>query len=331
MKQMQYNEALNEALIEEMERDKKVFLIGEDVGAYGGVFRVSKGLLERFGPDRVLDTPICESAIIGTATGAALMGMRPVAEISFIDFILLAMDQIGNHVAKIMQIAPGLLTLPMVIRTEGGVGGGIGCQHSQSLEALFTHIPGLKIVMPSTPHDAKGLLKTAIREDSPVMCIENKKLYSIKGPVPEEEYFIPIGKADVKREGKDLTIIATSFMVHESLKAAEALEKDGISVEVVDPRTLVPLDVETLARSVEKTGRALIVHEAVERGGIGAEISAVLNERVFDYLKAPVQRLAGLNVSLPQNWHLEPVCIPSVESIREKVKSIMGSKRVARV
>jgi len=324
VRQLQYNEALNEALIEEMTRDEKVILIGEDVGAYGGVFKVSKGLLERFGPQRVRDTPICESAIIGTATGAALMGMRPVAEISFIDFILLAMDQIGNHVAKIMQIAPGLLELPMVIRTEGGVGGGIGCQHSQSLEALFAHLPGLKIVMPSTPYDAKGLLKTAIRENSPVMCIENKKLYALKGPVPEEEYFVPIGKADVKREGRDITIIATSFMVHEALKAAEQLEKEGISAEVVDPRTLVPLDVDTLVASVKKTARALVVHEAVERCGIGAEISAVLNEKAYDYLDGPVLRHAGLNVSLPQNWHLEPVCIPSADSIREKVKSLLG-------
>ena len=324
MRQLQYNEALNEALIEEMTRDEKVILIGEDVGAYGGVFKVSKGLIDKFGPQRVRDTPICESAIIGTATGAALMGMRPVAEISFIDFILLAMDQIGNHVAKIMQIAPGLLELPMVIRTEGGVGGGIGCQHSQSLEALFAHLPGLKIVMPSTPYDAKGLLKTAIRENSPVMCIENKKLYALKGPVPEEEYFVPIGKADVKREGSDITVIATSFMVHEALKAAEQLEKDGISVEVVDPRTLVPLDVDTLVASVKKTARALIVHEAVERGGIGAEIAAVLSEKAYDYLDGPVVRHAGLNVSLPQNWHLEPVCIPTVDSIREKVKSLLG-------
>ena len=324
MRQLAYNEALNEAMIEEMTRDEKVILIGEDVGAYGGVFKVSKGLLDRFGPQRVRDTPICESAIIGTATGAALMGMRPVAEISFIDFILLAMDQIGNHVAKIMQIAPGLLELPMVIRTEGGVGGGIGCQHSQSLEALFAHLPGLKIVMPSTPYDAKGLLKTAIRDNTPVMCIENKKLYALKGPVPEEEYFVPIGKADVKREGKDITIIATSFMVHEALKAAAALEKDGISAEVVDPRTLVPLDVDTLVASVKKTARALVVHEAVERCGIGAEISAVLNEKAYDYLDGPVLRHAGLNVSLPQNWHLEPVCIPSADSIREKVKSILG-------
>lgn len=323
MAELEYNKALNQALFEEMERDEKVICLGEDIGIYGGVFKVTKGLIEKFGEERVLDTPICESAIIGTATGAALMGLRPVAEISFIDFILLAMDQIGNQAAKIMQIAPGLLEVPMVIRTEGGVGGGIGCQHSQSLEALFTHIPGLKIVMPSTPYDAKGLLKSAIRENSPVMCIENKKLYSIKGEVPEEEYLVPIGKADVKREGKDITVIATSFMVHEALKAAGELEKDGISVEVVDPRTLVPLDVDTLVRSVKKTTRALIVHEAVERGGVGAEISAVLNEKAFDYLDAPVTRLAGLNVSLPQNWHLEPVCIPSADSIKEKIKQLL--------
>ena len=324
MKEIQYNKALNEALIEEMDRDEKVFCIGEDIGIYGGVFKVTKGLYERYGAQRVIDTPICEEAIIGTAVGAALMGMRPMAEISFIDFILLAMDQIGNQAAKIMQIAPGLLKMPIVIRTEGGVGGGIGCQHSQSLEALFCHFPGLQVIMPSTPYDAKGLLKSAIRFDGPVIFIENKKLYGIKGMVPEEEYTVPIGKADVKKEGKDITIIATSFMVHESLKAAEELEKDGINAEVVDPRTLVPLDIDTLVNSVKKTKRALIVHEAVERCGIGAEISAQLNEKAFDSLDAPVMRLAGLNVSLPQNWHLEKVCIPNVETIKNKVKSILG-------
>ncbi|MHB1346277.1 MAG: alpha-ketoacid dehydrogenase subunit beta [Candidatus Humimicrobiaceae bacterium] len=324
MKEIQYNKALNEALIEEMDRDEKVFCIGEDIGIYGGVFKVTKGLYERYGAQRVIDTPICEEAIIGTAVGAALMGMRPMAEISFIDFILLAMDQVGNQAAKIMQIAPGLLKMPIVIRTQGGVGGGIGCQHSQSLEALFCHFPGLQVIMPSTPYDAKGLLKSAIRFDGPVVFIENKKLYGIKGLIPEEEYTVPIGKADVKKEGKDITIIATSFMVHESLKAAEELEKDGINAEVVDPRTLVPLDIDTLVNSVKKTKRALIVHEAVERCGIGAEISALLNEKAFDSLDAPVTRLAGLNVSLPQNWHLEKVCIPNVETIKNKVKSILG-------
>ena len=323
MREIQLNQALNEALMEEMERDEKVICIGEDIGIYGGVFKVTKGLYEKFGAERVIDTPICESAIIGTAIGAALMGMRPMAEISFIDFILLAMDQVCNQAAKVMQIAPGLLKLPMVIRTEGGVGGGIGCQHSQSLEALFCHIPGLKVVMPSTPYDAKGLLKSAIREDSPVMCIENKKIYSIKGPVPEEEYFVPFGKADVKKEGSDITIIATSFMVHESLKAAEMLEKDGINAEVIDPRSLVPLDTETIINSVKKTKRALIVHEAVQRCGIGAEISAIINEKVFDYLDAPVQRFGGLNVSLPQNWHLEKICIPNSDTITEKVKNML--------
>lgn len=324
MKEINYSKALNEALMEEMERDEKVICIGEDIGIYGGVFKVTKGLYDKFGPERVIDTPICESAIIGTAIGAAMMGMRPMAEISFIDFILLAMDQIGNQAAKIMQIAPGLLKLPLVIRTEGGVGGGIGCQHSQSLEALFCHFPGLKIVMPSTPYDAKGLLKTAIREDTPVMCIENKKIYGVTGMIPEEEYFVPIGKADIKKEGKDISVIATSFMVHECLKAAEDLEKDKISVEVIDPRTLVPLDVETLVNSVKKTKRALIVHEAVQRCGIGAEISAVLNEKAFDFLDAPVQRFGGLNVALPQNWYLEKVCIPNVETIKAKIRGMLS-------
>jgi pyruvate/2-oxoglutarate/acetoin dehydrogenase E1 component len=324
LKEIQYNIALNEALIEEMDRDEKVFCIGEDIGIYGGVFKVTKGLYERYGAQRVIDTPICEEAIVGTAVGAALMGMRPMAEISFIDFILLAMDQIGNQAAKIMQIAPGLLKLPLVIRTQGGVGGGIGCQHSQSLEAIFCHFPGLKVIMPSTPYDAKGLLKSAIRSDEPIIFIENKKLYGIKGQVPEEEYLLPIGKADVKKEGEDITVIATSYMVHETLKAAEELEKEGIRAEVIDPRTLVPLDVDTIVDSVKKTKRALIVHEAVERCGIGAEISATISERAFDYLDAPVARLAGLNVSLPQNWHLEKICIPNPDTIYEKVKSILG-------
>jgi pyruvate/2-oxoglutarate/acetoin dehydrogenase E1 component len=323
LKEISYRDALNEAMSEEMDKDDKVFIIGEDVGIYGGLYKVNKGLFNKFGPERVMDTPICEQTIVGTAVGAALMGLRPIAEISYIDFIFLAMDQICNQAAKIMQVTSGF-KMPLVVRTQGGVGGGVGCHHSQSLEALFCHTPGLKVIMPSSPSDAKGLLKSSIRSDEPVIFIENKKLYDIYGPVPEEEYLVPIGKADVKRKGNDITIIATSFMVNESLKAAEDLEKNGISVEVVDPRTLVPLDINTILDSVKKTKRALIVHEAVERCGFGAEISAQLNEKLFGTLKSPVSRLCGMNVAIPANKFLEKVVVPNSDSIKEKVKKILA-------
>ena len=323
MKEISYRNSLNEAFIEEMDKDEKVFVIGEDVGIYGGLFHVTEGLFDKYGPERIMDTPICEQTIIGTAVGAALMGFRPIAEISYFDFILLAMDQICNQAAKIMQVA-SCLKMPLVIRTQGGVGGGVGCHHSQSLEALFCHFPGLQVIMPSSPSDAKGLLKSSIASDGPVIFIENKKLYDITGPVPEEEIFVPIGKADIKREGKDITIIATSYMVYESLKAAGDLEKDGISVEVVDPRTLVPLDIDLLLDSVKKTKRVLVVHEAVERCGIGAEISAQLNERAFDILSAPVSRLCGMNVAIPANKSLEKVVVPNSDSIKEKVKKMLS-------
>ena len=325
MKELSYRDALNEAFIEEMDKDERVFIIGEDVGIYGGLFQVTKGLFNKYGPERVMDTPICEATIIGTAVGAALMDFRPVAEISYDDFILLAMDQICNQAAKIIQVTP--LKLPIVIRTQAGVGGGVGCHHSQSLEALFCHFPGLKVIMPSSSYDAKGLLKSAITAGVPVIFIENKKLYDIYGPVPEEEYYVPIGKADVKREGKDITVIATSFMVLESLKAAKELEKEGISVEIVDPRTLVPLDIDTLIKSVNKTKRALIVHEAVERCGFGAEISAQLNEKAFNILEAPVSRLCGMNVAIPAIKTLEKVVVPNSDSIKKKVKEVLALRR----
>jgi pyruvate/2-oxoglutarate/acetoin dehydrogenase E1 component len=325
LKELSYRDALNEAFIEEMDKDERVFIIGEDVGIYGGLFQVTKGLFNKYGPERVMDTPICEATIIGTAVGAALMDFRPVAEISYDDFILLAMDQICNQAAKIIQVTP--LKLPIVIRTQAGVGGGVGCHHSQSLEALFCHFPGLQVIMPSSSYDAKGLLKSAITAGVPVIFIENKKLYDIYGPVPEEEYYIPIGKAEVKREGKDITVIATSYMVHESLKAAEELEKEGISIEVVDPRTLVPLDIDTLIKSVNKTKRALIVHEAVERCGFGAEISAELNEKAFNILEAPVSRLCGMNVAIPAIKTLEKVVVPNSDSIKKKVKEVLALRR----
>ena len=323
MRRISYKEALKEAMIEEMNRDDKVFLIGEDLGVYGGSFKVTLGLLEKYGPKRIIDTPISENTIIGTAIGAALHGMRPIAEISFIDFITLAMDQIVNEAAKITAFSPGLYKIPLVIRTQGGIGRGIGGQHEQSLEAWFVHTPGLKVVMPSTPYDAKGLLKTSIRDEEPIIFIENKKLYPIEGEVPEEEYLIPLGKADIKREGADLTIICTSYMVHESLKAATILEEDGISVEVIDPRTLVPFDYDTVISSVKKTGKVLIVHEAVKRGGIGGEISAVIAEEAFEYLTSPIYRLAAPNIVIPYNYSLDEYCIPGVEDIIEKVREIL--------
>lgn len=327
MRRINYREALREALIEEMDRDERVFIIGEDVGVYGGSFKVTLGLIEKYGPQRIIDTPISENSLIGAAVGAAVHGMRPVAEISFIDFIALAMDQIVNGAAKIPVFSGGLmLKTPIVIRTQGGIGRGIGGHHEQSLEAWFVHTPGLKVVMPSTPYDAKGLLKTSIRDDEAVMFIENKKLYPIEGEVPEEEYLIPLGKADIKREGTDLTVIATSYMVQESLKAAEILEDEGISIEIVDPRTLVPFDYDTVLGSVKKTGKVMITHEAVKRGGVGAEISAIIAEEAFDYLKAPVYRLASPNIVIPYNYSLDEYCIPGVNDIVSKVREILAKK-----
>jgi pyruvate/2-oxoglutarate/acetoin dehydrogenase E1 component len=323
LRRINYRDALKEALIEEMDHDDKVCIIGEDIGVYGGSFKVTLGLIEKYGPKRIIDTPISENTIIGTAIGAAIHGMRPIAEISFIDFITLAMDQIVNEAAKISAFSPGLYKIPLVIRTQGGIGRGIGGHHEQSLEAWFVHTPGLKVVMPSTPYDAKGLLKTSIRDDEPIIFIENKKLYPIEGEVPEEEYFIPLGKADIKRKGTDLTIIAISYMVHESLEAAAILEKEGISVEVIDPRTLVPFDNDTVINSVKKTGKVLIIHEAVKRGGIGGEICAILVEEAFNYLTCPIFRLAAPNIVIPYNYSLDKYCIPRVEDIVLKVKEIL--------
>ena len=278
MREIQYREAIREAIIEEMDRDRKVFLIGEDVGVYGGAFKAYKGLLDKYGPDRVINTPISETAIIGAGIGAALTGYRPIVEIMFIDFATLAMDQIANQAAKIHFMSGGRLNVPLVIRTQGGVGKGLATQHSQSLEAWFYHIPGLKVVMPATSYDVKGLLKTAIRDNSPVMFIEHKMIYPVKGAVPEEEYTIPFGKADIKRKGEDITIFAYSNMVLKSIEVAEELEREGISCEVVDPRTLVPLDIDEVINSVKKTGRLIIVSEACRRGSVASDISARVTE-----------------------------------------------------
>lgn len=315
MREITYWQALDEALREEMEADPAVFLMGEDVGLYGGAYGATRGLLEQFGPERVRDTPISENTLVGTALGAALTGMRPVVEIMYVDFIGLAMDQLVNQAAKIRYMFGGKTTVPMVLRTEGGAGRTLGAHHSQSLEAWLLHSPGLKVVMPATPHDAKGLLKAAIRDNNPVVFIEHKMLYGTKGPVPEEPYLIPIGKADVKRPGRDLTIFTYSRMVPCSLKAAAQLAEQGIEAEVVDLRTISPLDMEAIAASVRKTHRVLIVHEACKTGGVGAEVAARISESLFEELDAPIARVAGADVPLPKAPNLEALAIPSAESI----------------
>jgi pyruvate/2-oxoglutarate/acetoin dehydrogenase E1 component len=324
MARISYSQALRDGIREEMQRDPKVFLIGEDIGVHGGAFGVSRGLLDEFGPQRVITTPISEAAIVGAAVGAAVVGCRPVAEIMYMDFMTIAMDQIVNQAAKMRYMFGGKARLPLVIRTPSGAGRGQAAQHMQSLEAWFVHVPGLKVVMPSTPRDAKGLLKSSVRDDNPVIFIENKLLYATQGEVPDSEYLVPLGQADVKRPGRDATVVATSRMVLFALSAAERLAEDGIEVEVIDPRTLVPLDIETLVQSVKRTNRALIVHEACERGGVGAEIAAQIQEQAFDWLDAPIKRLANPNVPIPFAQSLEALAIPDEERIVAAVRELVG-------
>jgi acetoin:2,6-dichlorophenolindophenol oxidoreductase subunit beta len=322
---MTYAEALNEALREEMRRDPTVFVMGEDVAIWGGggVFGVTKGLVEEFGPERIRDTPISEQVIAAAAVGAAATGTRPVAEIMYVDFIGLAMEPIVNQAAKMRYMFGGKIALPVVIRAQEGGGRGNAAQHSQSLEAWFAHIPGLKVAVPSTPHDAKGLLKTAIRDDNPVIFLEHKVLYFTKGEVPEGEYTIPFGQADVKREGTDVTVVGIHTQVLEALKAAEELEGEGISVEVIDPRTVSPLDIDTIVKSVEKTGRLVVSHQAYEQGGIGGEIIARVVDRAFDYLDAPPQRVCGKNVPVPYAETLERAALPYKEEIVEAIRRVL--------
>lgn len=307
-----------------MRRDQSVFLLGEDIGRYwGGAFKVTDGLAEEFGDERVRDTPISESAIIGTAVGAAITGMRPVAEIMFGDLTALAMDQIANQAAKIRYMFGGQAKCPVVIRTPFGAGVNIASHHSQSLEAWFMHVPGLYVAAPSTPYDAKGLLKTAIRGENPVFFCEHKLLYPIQGNVPEDEYLIPFGVADVKREGSDVTVVATSYMVHKALKAAELLDKDGIDAEVIDPRTLTPLDRKTLVGSVKKTGRIVIVTEDCKSAGVSAEIAATISEEALDFLDAPIKRVTTPDTPIPFSPPLEQFIIPSEQSIVQAVKEVV--------
>jgi len=323
MSTMMYREAIALAMKEEMIRDEKVFLMGEDVGLHGGVFKASQGLFDFFGCERVRNTPLSEAAIAGVATGAAMVGARPIAEIMFIDFIGCCMDAIANQMAKMHYKSGGKIRVPLVLRTQGGRGHSSSMTQSQSLEAWVTHVPGLKVVMPSTPYDVKGLLKSSIRDDNPVIFIEHKALYQTKGEVPEQEYLIPLGKADIKRSGSDISLISYSKSVITCLDAAKALESEGISAEVVDLRSLVPMDFESIAQSVRKTGHVIVVHEAVERCGFGAEIAAQIQEKLFDYLDAPVLRVCGKNIPVPNATLPEIESAPTPYKIVESVKKIL--------
>ncbi len=317
-------QAVNEALAEELRRDERVFIVGEDVAEAGTPFKVMSGLVEEFGPERVLDSPISEAGITGLAVGAAMTGMRPVVDIMFGDFLTLVMDQLANQAAKAHYMSGGKLTVPLVLRTTLGATRRSAAQHSQSLQAWVAHVPGLKVVLPSTPFDAKGLLKTAVRDDNPVVFIEDKMDFRVKGKVPADEYTLPLGVADVKRAGEDVTLVGTSSMVRVCLEAAELLAADGISAEVVDPRTLSPLDEDTLVRSAEKTGRAVVVDEGHRRYGVTAELASVIGERAFYHLDAPVKRLGALDVPVPFSPPLEDETVPTPERVAAAARELCG-------
>jgi pyruvate dehydrogenase E1 component beta subunit len=318
-----YREALNQAMSEEMRRDETIVLMGEEVGFYNGAYKVSKGMLEEFGPMRVLDTPITELGFTGLGVGAAMAGLRPIVEMMTFNFALLALDQIVNSAAKMLYMSGGQFPIPMVIRGPGGSAHQLAAQHSQALEAWFCSVPGLKVVMPSTPADAKGLLKTAIRDDNPVVCIESEVLYGTKGEVPEGDYLIPLGVADIKRPGKDITLIAHSKMVFVALEAAAELAKEGIEAEVVDPRTLRPLDTATLVESVKKTNRAVIVEEGWPFCGVGAQIVDTLQSNAFDYLDAPILRVTGEDVPTPYAKNLEHLAFPDKQKVLDAANKVL--------
>ena len=325
-KRLNYARAINEALAEEMRRDPRVWMMGQDIGRMGGVFGVTRGLQEEFGASRVRDTAINETFAIGGAAGAAMTGTIPVVELQFADFLFTAADEIFHKLAKWRYMHGGRFSLPVVVRLPTGVVGGAGAEHSQSLEAIAMHVPGVKVVMPATPADAKGLLKTAVRDPDPVLFFEHKGMYREKGDVLDvEDHLVPFGQAAVRRPGDDVTAVATGMMVGRTLEAAETLAAEGISVEVIDPRTIVPLDIDTIVASVERTGRAVVVHEAVRTGGVGAEIATQIQERAFFALDAPIWRVAGTDTPIPQDPELEQLCIPSVDQIAD------GIRRLAKV
>ena len=329
VRELTFAEAIREGLAEEMRRDPRVFIIGEDVAEAGTPFKVLSGLANEFGLKRVIDTPISEAGFTGIAVGAAMTGMRPVADVMFGDFITLVMDQMVNQAAKIHYMSGGRFKVPMVLRTTLGATRRSGAQHSQSLHALFSHIPGLKVVLPSTPYEAKGLMKSAIRDDNPVAFFEHKMMYRNKGPVPNDEYTVPLGVADVKKSGSNITIVATSSMVQVAMKAADSLGEEGVSVEVVDPRTLFPLDAVTLIESAKKTGRVLVLDEGYTRYGITAEIAAVIAEGAFYYLDAPVKRLGAMDVPIPFSPALEDITVPSVT--RPVIEEAVRNRSVSRI
>ncbi|HZU12388.1 MAG TPA: alpha-ketoacid dehydrogenase subunit beta [Chloroflexota bacterium] len=328
MPEMTYRQALHDALREEMQRDPNVFLLGEEIGIFGGSYKVTEGLIDEFGPQRVLETPISEGGIIGLATGASMTGLRPVAEIMTINFIVVGMDQLVNNAAKIPYMFGGEAKAPIVIRTPSGAGHQLASQHSQVLESWFAYVPGMYVIAPSTPADAKGLLKASIRDDNPILFVENVLLYNEKGEVPEGEHILPLGKADVKREGEDITLIAYSRAVHMALAAADALAEQGISAEVVDLRSLRPLDIETVVSSVRKTNHAIVLHEGWKRYGAGAEIAAEIQEHAFDDLDHPVERITGAEVPLPYATSLERAALPRVEDVVMRAAFILGRDKV---
>ena len=326
MATMMYRDALRAALFEEMKRDDRVFVIGEEVGRYGGAYAVTKGLFEQFGAERLVDTPISEASTVGLGVGAAVTGLRPVVELMYVDFFGLAMDQIANQMAKVRYMTGGQVTVPMVLRTQGGTGRSAGAQHSQSLEAWVAHVPGLRVVMPSTPADAKGLLKTAIRSDDPVVFIEHKGLYALKGEVPEGEHLVPFGQANRVRAGTSITLVTYSRMVHYAVEAAQELAKEGIDVEIIDLRTLNPLDMDTVLASVRKTRRVIVLNEAHRTAGFCAELAARITEEAFDVLEAPVVRITAKDVPVPATL-LEKLSIPSPQDICAEGRALMARSR----
>ncbi len=324
MREITYAQAINEALRENMRRNSRIILMGEDIGRYGGIFQVTAGLLDEFGPERVIDTPISESGFVGTCVGAAMTGLHPVAEVMFIDFTTCAMDMIVNQMAKMHYMSGGRGKVPFVLRTNIGAGRGAAAQHSQSFHSFFMHIPGLKVATPATPYDAKGLMNTALADENPVMFIEHKKLFITKGHVPKESYAIPFGKADVKRQGSDITIVATHALVQKSLNVAEEMSREGVDIEVLDPRTITPLDKEAILNSVKKTGKLITADEGCVTGGFGSEVAAIVAQEAFDYLEAPIIRVGSPDTPVPFSPPLEQFYIPDEGNIKEAVNRILA-------